>query len=266
MNGAVVLRQGAARPVAPPVARVALAGTAVAIGVVSAVATVTAITGQHVPPGGDFGIYHEAARRWVSGEGFYYAHQLAGPYEVAGGDILYPPAALAVFVPFLILPAVLWWAIPLGVIAWMVAALRPAPWTWPLLALCAANPWSVELVYNGNPTMWIAAAVALSIRWPAASALVLLKPSLLPIALIGARHRSWWLTVAVMGGVSLLLLPLTLEWLRVVIDGRGPHSGVLYSVTHLPFAVVALVAWAGRSRAIGATRPVEPPVPTAPLP
>src|SRR5262249_12098765 len=69
----------------------------------------------------DADLYREAAVRWSGGGPFYAARQLAGPYEITPGDILYPPVGLWLFVPFTFLPdalaMVLWWAIPLGVTA-----------------------------------------------------------------------------------------------------------------------------------------------------
>lgn len=231
---------------------VAFAGIAVAFAAVSLIATGTAVVNEHFALGGDFGGYLEATRHWLSGGGFYLDRQLAGPYEITSGDILYPPVALVLFVPFLVLPAVLWWVIPLSIVAWIVAwivvSLRPAPWTWPLIAVCLTNPWSIQLTHSGNPTIWIAAFVALSVRWPWVSALVLLKPSLFPLAFVGIRDRRWWVAAGVIGVASLLMLPMTLDWLHVVFDGRGRYSGLVYSWTHAPMAATALIARLGATR------------------
>jgi hypothetical protein len=226
-------------------ATVTFAALAVALAAVSLIATGTAVVKEHFALGGDFGLYEEAARRWLGGGGFYLPQQLAGPYEIGNGSILYPPVSLLLFVPFLWLPPVLWWVIPAAIVGWILVSLRPAPWTWPLIAFCLANPWSIQLTHSGNPTIWIAAFVALSIRWPWVAALVLLKPSLFPLALIGIRSRSWWVAAGVLGAVSLLLWPMTLDWLHAVFDGRGPYSGLLYSWAHAPMAATALVAWLG---------------------
>lgn len=235
-------------PARPSLATVAFAATAVALAGVSLIATLSVVFRENFALGGDFSLYEDAARRWLAGGSFYLDRQLAGPYEITGGDVLYPPVSLVLFVPFLALPSVLWWVIPSAIVAWVIVSLRPAPWTWPLIAVCLANPWSIQLTHSGNPTIWIAAFVALSVRWPWMAALVLIKPSLLPLALVGVRHRSWWAAAAILGAVSLLLWPMTLDWLRVVFDGRGRYSGLLYSWTHAPMAAVALVAWLGRRR------------------
>lgn len=227
---------------------VAFAGIAVAIASVSLIATLTVVFREHFILGGDFGLYEQAARRWLDGGSFYLDRQLQGPYEITEGDVLYPPVSLALFVPFLYLPAVLWWAIPLGIVAWTLVWLRPAPWTWPLIAICLFNPWSIQLTHSGNPTIWIAAFVALSIRWPWVSVLVLLKPSLFPLALVGVRSRAWWIALVALGAVWALFGSMTRDWVDVVLDGRGRYSGFLYSWTHAPMAAVALVAWLGSTR------------------
>jgi hypothetical protein len=43
--------------------------------------------------------------------------QLAGRYELATGHVLYPPPALLAFAVLSVLPAILWWLIPLGIVA-----------------------------------------------------------------------------------------------------------------------------------------------------
>ncbi len=63
--------------------------------------------------GVDYRLHMEAAQRWMDGGSFYQPWQLAAPYPTIGaGEILYPPIALALFVPFTFLPWVLWWAVP----------------------------------------------------------------------------------------------------------------------------------------------------------
>jgi hypothetical protein len=68
-------------------------------------------------PGRDYAMYMERTRAWLAGDGFYVPHQLAGPYPIAFGDAMYPPVTLVLFVPFTILPVILWWAIPLAITA-----------------------------------------------------------------------------------------------------------------------------------------------------
>jgi hypothetical protein len=194
----------------------------------------------------DFHQYQEHARRWLAGGGLYLPAQLAGPY--AAWDLLpplYPPTFLLLIVPFLWLPEVLWWAIPLAIVTAVVVHWRPSPWTWPLMALCVAWPRTWELVGFGNPAMWIVAAVALGtvLGWPAVA--VLLKPSLFPFALIGANRRSWWLALGV---AVLLCLPfgaMWLDWFRALTNATD--TGLGYSVKEIPALLIPVVAWLGRS-------------------
>src|SRR4249919_2944324 len=80
------------------------------------------------PFGVDFRLYQDATARWLASGQFYEPYQLAGPYPISAGDILYPPVALWLFVPFAVdggpvldaIQAVVWWALPLGVVAAVV--------------------------------------------------------------------------------------------------------------------------------------------------
>ncbi len=72
----------------------------------------------------------------------------------------------------------------------------------------------------------------LLLGWPAA--LVLVKPTLAPFMLIGARDRRWW---AVLGGLlvaSLLLLPLMRDWFVVLTNARGEMVGPFYVLGNFP--------------------------------
>ena len=107
----------------------------------------------------DFALYRDVAARWLAGGPFYEPHQLAGPYVVAHGDILYPPVGLWLFVPFTVLPAFLWWAIPAALTVWAIARVRPRPAVWPLMALCLAWPTTPLKIWTGNPVIWAMAAM-----------------------------------------------------------------------------------------------------------
>ena len=86
--------------------------------------------------GNDLDFYVGVAKRWQETGSLYRVEQLAGPYEaMTGVSMLYPPIALYLFAPFLVLPGFLYWAIPLGLIAWHIALARPAWWAWPVMAL-----------------------------------------------------------------------------------------------------------------------------------
>lgn len=200
--------------------------------------------GRHVST--DYRLYMDATRSWLTSGTFYPAHQLAGPYPILDGDILYPPVALALFVPFLAFPPFLWWAIPVLGTAAMIAWHRPGPIAWPLMAICLAwEPTQIHLL-SGNPGLWAMFAVALATRWPFAGPFVLLKPSLAPFALVGITHRSWWLGLAVFALLCLAFLPMWPDWVDVMRNGVN-RSGLLYSWQYAPMMLLPLIAsWFSR--------------------
>jgi hypothetical protein len=208
------------------------------------------------PIGVDYRLYRDATASWLDGASFYPIRQVRGPYEITPGDILYPPVALWLFVPFAIVrgpeaslaAAIAWWAIPLAATAIAVGWLRPRPWTWPLLALCATNPTVLLKVWTGNPVVWVMAALALAaaLPWRTTAPFVLLKPSLAPFALFGVHRRSWWLGAAALVVLSLPFGAAWADWVATLVNSRG--GGVLYSSLEIPFLLLPLVAWLGRTR------------------
>jgi hypothetical protein len=203
------------------------------------------------PIGVDYVLYRDAAARWLAGGPFFEPYQLAGPYPISAGDILYPPVGLWLFVPFAVLPAavaaIAWWAIPLGITGWAIVRLRPGPRAWPLIALCLAWPTTPLKIWTGNPVIWAVAAVALGTlyRWP--SVFALLKPSLFPFALFGADRRSWWLALAAFVALSVPFGSMWIDWVASVVNSRG--GGILYSALEIPMLLLPIVAWLGRTRA-----------------
>jgi len=194
--------------------------------------------------GTDFVFYRGIGQRWLDTGTFYLPRQLAGPYVVAADmDVLYPPIALLLFVPFVFLPWPAWWLIPVGGVAWAVLWWRPAPWTWPILAFLVAWPPQLANIFYGNSDTWIIAAIAggLAIGWP--GVFVLLKPSLAPFALAGIRRRSWWVAALLLGLISLAMLPL---WLDFPVAIRNSDVGATYSLQDLPPMFIPVVAWLGR--------------------
>lgn len=201
----------------------------------------SAMPGMNSHGGADYRIYIDAAQRWIDGGPFYEPYQLAGPYQISHGDVLYPPVALWLFVPFTILPAVLWWLIPIGITAFVVWRLHPRFVAWPLLALCIAWPPTVIKFVSGNPVMWVMAAMAFGclLRWP--SVFVLIKPSLFPFAFFGATRRSWWLAL---GAFAVLCVPfgaMWLDWVNALLDQRG--AGLDYSLQEVQLLLLPLIAW-----------------------
>ena len=209
--------------------------------------------------GVDYWLYRDATRVWLGGAPFYPIHQLRGPYDITAGDILYPPVAIWLFVPFAIpngpelsvLMAAVWWLVPLGATAIAIVALRPRPWTWPILVLCLSNPTVILKIWTGNPVIWSMAALAVAcvLPWRTSAPFVLLKPSLAPFALFGIRRRSWWIGAAALVALSLPFGGLWADWLTTVVNSRG--GGLLYSSLEAPFLLLPLAAWLGRRRDLG---------------
>jgi hypothetical protein len=198
------------------------------------------IDDQHAV-GADLGYYQFVAQRWLDTGVYYTARQLDGPYQVQTlVDNLYPPHALYLFLPFLVIPALVWWIVPLGVIAYVTWWCRPAIWAWPILALILAFPKTPNQIIYGNTDMWIAAFIAGGVRWAWPSVLISIKPSLAPFALIGIRSRRWWIAAAVLAVVSLPLISL---WLLYPTVMRNSTAEWFYSFGNLPFFVLPVVAW-----------------------
>jgi hypothetical protein len=204
------------------------------------------VLNQQFAIGVDHRFFVAQVERWLSGGGFYLPHQLAGPYEFeTARDNLYPPLALWLFLPFVRLPAILWWAIPVALIGYSLWRLRPAMWTWPYLAFVLWYPRSQAAFLFGSTSIWVAALVCLAAVHPWAAPLTLFKPSFGPFALFRIRERAW-----VAGGVaviaaSLAVLPLWPDYVRVTLNG---NTSILYSLIDYPIVATGIVLWLGRTR------------------
>jgi hypothetical protein len=194
--------------------------------------------------GTDHAFYKRIGETWLATGQFYLPHQLAGPYvEATDVDVMYPPLAIPFFAALHWLPFPLWYAIPLGVVAYAVWRWHPAAWTWPILALLLAWPRGVSNIIYGNSDIWIMGAIAggLLLGWPAA--LVFLKPSLFPLAFLGANRRSFWIAVAVMAVASLFFLDL---WRQYATAIHNSDANWYWSLGGLPALLLPVVAWLGR--------------------
>jgi len=200
--------------------------------------------------GDDFAFYRGVGERWLATGELYQPRQLEGPYDnVVNFDVLYPPLALALFVPFAILPAILWWAIPLGILGVHLLLHRPRPWTWPVLALVVLWPRTIGGVLFGNTDMWVAAFVAAGtvLGWPAVG--ILIKPSFVPLLAVGARHRSFWFALGATVLLSALGLELWSDYVSAI--GNVRELPLAYSLANLPLTIAPIVVWLGRSRSWG---------------
>jgi hypothetical protein len=205
----------------------------------------------------DFGHYLDGTRRWLATGTPYLPAEVAAPFQYQPLTFMHPPLALLLFAPFLVLPAVLWWVIPIGITAVLIVSWRPAPWAWPVITLLLALPKAHIAVIVGNTDLWVLAAIAAGLRfgWPAL--LVVIKPSLFPFVLSGVRHRSWWLGLPVLVLLAIPFGSLWVDWLHVVVNAPG---GVAYSLPNVPWLLVPVVAWVARRTPDGRL----PPVPSGP--
>ena len=203
----------------------------------------------------DYRWHVDAARRLLETGTPYWPWQISGPYEISNGAILYPPTAFLLFIPFIWLPSVLWWAIPIAITAVAMAVHRPPLWAWVVIGGLVGFEKSLNVYVFGNPSMWIVAAVAAGtvLAWP--FLLVVAKPTFAPIALLGIRHRSWWIAAAVLAVASVPFGTVWLDWLAVV---RNSNVSLVYNLPSLPLMLAPLVAWLA-----GVRRPSWPPLKAA---
>lgn len=231
----------------PRVAYLALTGIILGVAVALLVGNTDLIAGHG---GEDLAIQQRHTRDWLAGGSFYDVRQLNGPYVLQAGDSLYPPPMAIFMLPWLVLPDLLWWVVPALIVGYVIARHRPSPWAWPLLALCVASPRTLGLLIYGNPTLWVAAAVAAGTVWRYPAILAVLKPTLAPLALIGVRSRWWWVGMIVLVLISLAMLPDWAEYVTAMTNLTGQNG--TYSLMDVPLAGIALVAWFARRE------PVDP--------
>jgi hypothetical protein len=208
--------------------------------------------GHEGTAGLDYTLYRDRTLSWLAGTGFYLPRQLTGvPYPVSHGDAYYPPVLLYLMVPFALgLPAVLWWAIPAGVIAVALWRVRPAWWAWPILASVLVYPRTQMLVLFGNPSLWAFALVAAGATWRWPAAFIPFKLTFAPFALIAIRHRSWWIGAAAALALCLPFGLMWADWWTATTNVRlGNGYGLEYVFGEWPIAIAILVAIAsGRRR------------------
>lgn len=196
--------------------------------------------------GQDYRFYRDVGTQWLASGQVYLPRQLAGPYVVElMVDVLYPPIALWLFVPFAFLPAVLWWVIPICLTLYVLRWLHPAPWALVAMLALMTYPASIGAFLFGNTNMWAVAAIAAGIRWGWPAVALVVKPVFLPFALVGVRHRSWWIVGGLGVLLSLPMLPLWLDYVRAM-SNMSINSD--YSLGSIPLMLVPLCAWRGGRR------------------
>jgi hypothetical protein len=198
--------------------------------------------------------YSYYARRWLETGVLYRPEQLVGPYVVSGLDFVFPPIAILVFVPFLYLPVVIWWLAPAAVMGACWRRYRPAWWTYPLLALILAWPRTIGQLVVGGSDLWVSMAVGLGVLYAWPFAMVVMKPSFLPLALLGVNRRAWWMASA---ALLLVALPFGTQWFDYATAIKNSGLPLTYSLLQLPVTLAPIVMWLGRTRA-GPGRVVVP--------
>jgi hypothetical protein len=197
----------------------------------------------------DVNQYLAHTHRWLDGGGWYLPEQLAGPYivEDVTGNV-YPPTLLYLTVPFVLgLPMVLWYAIPVALIAFTYWRRPPAWWAWPLVAGVLAYPRTWTMLVLGNPALWAIAFAVAGVTWGWMAWGATVKVTFAPLVLVGIRRRSWWYAIPV---VVLLALPFGSLWLDFVTVLRNTHSsrGLEYVLGEWPIAIALVVAaWSADS-------------------
>jgi hypothetical protein len=239
-----------ARPALPRI-RVKRVATWVIVGVLWTVAAYAVVLGvARVPPvdlGADYRFYVSIGQRWLD-TGQLYPGELDGPYQFTlMRTNIYPPNELLLFLPFVWLPAAVWWIGPACVLGYALLRWRPRAWGWAVLALVVIWPRTVGAVLFGNTDLWIAALVAAGLLWGWPIVLLLIKPTFAPLMLLGVRRRSWWAGVGAMAVFAALTVSLWVDYTVAVRNAVG--LGWDYSLGSLPLILVPVALWAARRHA-----------------
>jgi hypothetical protein len=206
--------------------------------------------GRAIIEGTDAQLYRDAGHRILAGGSVYPTFQLAGPYSMDQRPELYPPPTmLLVIAPMSALPAILWWMIPISVIAAVVAWHRPSLPGWCGILACLAWPNTGFVIAAGNPVLWASMFVALGTIWRGAALFSIVKPSLAPFALIGMRSKRWWQVAIVYVLAAVVMLPLWFDWITILLNAQD--LDLLYSAGHVPVMLLGLVAKLTSSRQFG---------------
>jgi hypothetical protein len=195
----------------------------------------------------DRGHYMDASQRFLEIGTPYLPWEVAAPFDYTPLTFLHPPLAMWLMVPFLYLPALAWYIVPVALIIVVIAAWRPSPLALALVGLCILWPRTPAMLVAGNSDMWVAAFVALGLRFGWPGPWVLFKPSLGFLALAGFPRRSWWVGLGVVVVLSIPFGVLWYDWIRVVLNAPG---GLLYSVLAIPGTIFPVFAWMGRRRSL----------------
>lgn len=191
--------------------------------------------------GMDYAFYRDLGARFLTEGTYYWAHQLQGPYEgTLMVDVFYPPHALVLFMAAAMLPAVIWWIVPVVVLVYVCWRLQPPAWAWILMLALVAWPRAIGAYLFGNTDIWMVAAVAGGIRWGWPAALLFLKPTIVLFVLPAVRHRGFWLGTTLVALATIAVLPLTADYVTAM---RNLTIRADYPLGSLPLMLVPIVAW-----------------------
>lgn len=230
----------------PPVIRAVTAGLATA-GVVY-IALVWLRIAPYAEPVPDYGPMFDARGFWIAWEG--------GLYDIpwrTNEAYVYSPAFAQILWPFTLLPwpvfAAGWTLAAIGCLFWM-----RVPWM-------LAFPGVIDDILRGNIHVFLAAAIVLGLRYPAAWGFGILTKVTPGIGLLWFAVRRQWRQLAiglavpaVIAGVSFALsAPLWLEWFDLLAANAGETARIqvipLPLLVRLPIAagLVAFGAWTNRA-------------------
>lgn len=194
----------------------------------------------------------------------YWRLDLAQPYHGTVGDLgffPYSPAVAVLFAPFAGLPwpafVAVWYALLIGALAWLGRR--------SFLVLLAFPPVAINLS-DGNIHLFLAVAIVLGFRYPAAWSAVLLTKVTPGIGLLWFVARREWRSLGIALGatgaivaVTAVLLPTQwVSWLNMLAQTSGtqPPWPALPIPLWLRLPAAAAIVWWGAKRDLRWTVPV----------
>jgi hypothetical protein len=197
----------------------------------------------YAPPVPDYGPMFDARGFWIAWDG--------GLYDIpwrTNEAYVYSPAFAQVLWPFTLLPwpifAGAWTAAAVGCLFWM-----RVPWM-------IAFPGVIDDILRGNIHVFLAAAVVLGLRYPAAWAFGILTKVTPGVGLVWFLVRREWRQLFVAAGITAAIAAVSfvaasgewIEWVGLLIENAGASARI--QVIPLPLLVrlpvgVALIAVAG---------------------
>jgi hypothetical protein len=187
------------------------------------------------------------ARNWLANGSYFLPDQLAGPHQWQAGDVLYPPVALWLFVPFSYLPMIAWFAFPFAVIIAAFKKLRPPAWALAIIVILLLYPPALIEITSGNTLIWLMAIEFAALTWHTPISLGLFKPSLFPFLLFGIHTKRWWAAAGLLALLSLPFLQLNFTWAQVILNTQG-RSGMLYNIDEFVYLAIPYLAWFSSNR------------------